>query len=186
MNPAADSALLDSNPSGGPNSITDRESISKNSKSPFITHSHMVCECRDETGDWNTIVNTCGDSQIISVSKIHVNVPIYSFLWFQARSWNEGWWSFEPLEKYETAASLRLAVALLLWTQTETAINLNEKTKSFTLNHVNEWDREIEAWRFPSPHLAASSQPRDTSRRFRGSEVKLLMWKSMAGFPGGL
>ncbi len=56
------------------------ESPSANSKSPLILHAHKACVCQDETGDWNrhTLKKIRGCSKIISVCKMHVNVPISS------------------------------------------------------------------------------------------------------------
>lgn len=106
-------------------------SPSANSKSPLILHSHMACACQDETGDLNrqTLEKILGCSKISSVYKMHVNVPIFS-LWFRVRSWDGGCWPFELSEKYETAASLWLPIALLLCTQMKTAINLSGEKKS--------------------------------------------------------
>lgn len=55
-------------------------------------------------------------------------------------------WSFELMEKYETAVSLRLAVAVLLWTKTETAINLSEKKMLHfkSCKWVRPWNRSLE------------------------------------------
>lgn len=61
---------------------------------------------------------------------MHVNVPIFSLCDSGLTAEMEAAGLFSLLEKYETAASLRLPVALLLWTQIETAINLSEKKKS--------------------------------------------------------
>ena len=44
VNPVADSALVDSFPSGGPDFIIDRESICKQQKSPLIALTHRMCE----------------------------------------------------------------------------------------------------------------------------------------------
>lgn len=43
VNPAADSVLVDSLPAGGPDFITDRESICKQQKSPLIALTHGMC-----------------------------------------------------------------------------------------------------------------------------------------------
>lgn len=43
VNPVADSVLADSFSSGGPDFITDRESICKQQKSPHIALTHGVC-----------------------------------------------------------------------------------------------------------------------------------------------
>lgn len=163
-------------------------SPSANSESPLILHFHNACVCRDETGDWNrgTSEKICGSSKIISVHKDACKFSNFLFLWFRIRGWNGGDWPFELLEKYETAASLRLPVALLLWTQTETVINLSWKKKPlFTLNHVNKWDHEIEALRFPSPHLAVSSQPRDVTS-LSGVTGQVIEVEINGAFPGGL
>lgn len=55
-------------------------SPSANSKSPLILHTHKACVCQDETGDCNrrTLKKIRGCSKIISVYKMHVNVPIFS------------------------------------------------------------------------------------------------------------
>lgn len=157
-------------------------SPSANSKSPLILHSHMAWDWRLKQTHVRKDVWLLKDYLCLQDACKCSN---FLFLWFRVHSWNEGCWPIELLEKYETAASLRLAVALLLGTQTETAINLSEKKPLFTLNHVNEWDHEIEAWRFPSPHLAASSQPRDVTS-LSGVRGQVTEVEINGGFPGGL
>lgn len=78
LNPGADSALADSISSGGLDFITVRESICKQQKSPSRPRHHALAH---KTRDWNTHFSwdMCSRGKIISVYKMHVNVPIFSF-----------------------------------------------------------------------------------------------------------
>lgn len=71
--PAADSVLGDSIPSGGLHFITDMESDCKQPKSPHIALKHGM-----PRWDRCMLQKMCFFSKIISVYKMHVNVPIFS------------------------------------------------------------------------------------------------------------
>lgn len=81
LNPVADSALADSISSGGLDFITDRESICKQQKSLHIALTHGM---RVPIWGWRHSLNRCtlvkirGCGKIISVYKMHVNVPVCS------------------------------------------------------------------------------------------------------------
>lgn len=181
--PAAASALVDSVPSGGLYFITDRESICKQQKSPHIALANGMCRPRWDWGLRRTCVRQdTGLLRDYLCLQDACKCSNFLFLWFRVHSWNGGCWPFELLEKYETAASLRLPGALLLWTKTEIAINLSEKKKlkkllySKSCKWARPWNRGLEI----SPlHIWLWVTSQGTSRPFRGSEVKSLKWKSM-------
>lgn len=123
-NPAADSASVDSIPSGGLDFIIDGESICKQQKFPHIALTHGMRDWRLKQMHGRNTMWLLKDYLCLQDACKCCN---FLFLWFRVHSWNGGRWPFELLEKYETAASVWLPATLLLWTQIETAINLSEK-----------------------------------------------------------
>lgn len=131
MNPVADSALVDSIPSGGPDFITDWEPMCKQQKSSHKALAHGVCVPR-----WDRRLKKMHVREDTWLLKDYLCLQDackcfnFRFLQFRVHSWNWGRWPSELKRKYETAASLWLPVALVLWTQIEAAINLCERKKS--------------------------------------------------------